>query len=198
MRIRTFVFAWVLTLSSKLAMPQSQPAPQSSVLVKAGRLLDVRAGTYIEDGAIWIDGDRIKEVGRLANVAARAPKNARVIDLGRVVVLPGLIDCHTHLMARFADGPDGYLLGLATKSQAFRALEGAADARLTLYAVLQQYGTWKVKARDTPTLRYATPSNKGWWKARECRLQHALWPQSDSTTRLVFHPISSTFPQERR
>src|SRR5208282_1693232 len=42
--------------------------------------------------------------------------------------------CHTHLMARFAPGPDGYLLGLATKSEAFRALEGAADARVTLYA----------------------------------------------------------------
>jgi imidazolonepropionase-like amidohydrolase len=37
-------------------------------------------------------------------------------------------------MARFADTNDGYLLGLATKSQAFRALEGAADARVTLHA----------------------------------------------------------------
>jgi hypothetical protein len=37
-------------------------------------------------------------------------------------------------MARFAGTQDGYLLGLATKSQAFRALEGAADARVTLYA----------------------------------------------------------------
>jgi imidazolonepropionase-like amidohydrolase len=37
-------------------------------------------------------------------------------------------------MARFDDAPDGYVLGLATKSQAFRALEGAYDARITLQA----------------------------------------------------------------
>ncbi len=70
----------------------------------------------------------------MSQVEGHAPKNAQVVDLGSATVLPGLIDCHTHLLARFADTPDGYLLGLATKSQAFRALEGAADARATLDA----------------------------------------------------------------
>ena len=104
------------------------------MLVKTGKLLDVRKGTYIDGAAIWIEGDRIKEVGGLAEVQAHAPRDAKLIDLSHATVLPGLIDCHTHLMARFASGPDGYLLGLATKSQAFRALEGAADARITLNA----------------------------------------------------------------
>jgi imidazolonepropionase-like amidohydrolase len=107
------------------------PAP---VLVKAGRLLDVRQGTYLENAGILIAGDRIQEVGPLARIQAHAPQGAKVIDLGHAVVLPGLIDCHTHLMARFDDTPDGYVLGLATKSQAMRALEGAADARVTLRA----------------------------------------------------------------
>lgn len=132
MRTRVFVFALALALHPAFAFSQSQPAV--SVLLKAGRLLDVRTGSYIEGAAIWIEGDRIKEVGRLAEVQAHAPHDAKVIDLSSATVLPGLIDCHTHLMARFASGPDGYLLGLATKSQAFRALEGAANARVTLYA----------------------------------------------------------------
>src|SRR5580704_4873674 len=132
MKTRAFAFAWALALLPAFAIPQSQPSP--SVLVKAGKLLDVRKGGYIEGGAIWIEGDRIKEVGRLAEVRGHAPQDAKVIDLRRATVLPGLIDCHTHLMARFAATPDGYLLGLATKSQAFRALEGAADARVTLNA----------------------------------------------------------------
>jgi imidazolonepropionase-like amidohydrolase len=76
----------------------------------------------------------IKEVGPAAEVQRHTPMNIRVIDLGGATILPGLIDYHTHLMARFAAAEDGYLLGLATKSQAFRALEGAADARVTLYA----------------------------------------------------------------
>jgi imidazolonepropionase-like amidohydrolase len=132
MRTRVFVFALALALHPAFAFSQSQPAV--SVLLKAGRLLDVRTGSYIEGAAIWIEGDRIKEVGRLTEVQAHAPHDAKVIDLSSATVLPGLIDCHTHLMARFASGPDGYLLGLATKSQAFRALEGAANARVTLYA----------------------------------------------------------------
>ncbi len=100
----------------------------------AGKLLDVRKGSYLENAGIWIEGERIKEVGPFAEVSEHLPKNRQVIDLSRSMVLPGLIDCHTHLMARFSAGGDGYLLGLAKKSEAFRALEGAADARITLDA----------------------------------------------------------------
>ena len=119
-----------------LAIAQSQPAPgvPPSVLVKAGKLLDVRNGSYINNAGIWIEGERIKEVGGFSEVQSHAPKDAKAIDLGRATVLPGLIDCHTHIMARIADTDDGYTLTLATKSQAFRALEGAFDARLTLNA----------------------------------------------------------------
>jgi imidazolonepropionase-like amidohydrolase len=125
-----------------LLIPQSS-APQSNspdakspeiILVKAARLLDVRAGHYIENAAVLIEGDRIKELGPAAQVQSHTPKSAKIIDLHDATVLPGLIDCHTHLMARTAPGPDGYLLDLAKKSQAYRALEGAANARITLHA----------------------------------------------------------------
>jgi len=120
-----------LFLASVLAHSQTQTVP---MLVKAGKLLDVRNGVYLENQAIWIEGGRIKEVGPVSQIQARAPKNAEIVDLSGATVLPGLIDCHTHLMSRFDAGPNGYLLGLATKSQAFRALEGAANARVTLNA----------------------------------------------------------------
>lgn len=118
------------------ALAQSNPAPPApaSIVVKAAKLLDVRKGAYLENAALWIEGDRIKEVGKSSDVQTHAPKNARVIDLGRATLLPGLIDCHTHIMARIPEGDDGYTLNLATKSQAFRALEGAYNARITLQA----------------------------------------------------------------
>jgi len=115
-----------------LAQSPGSPPPPASTLVKAARLLDVRKGVYLENAAIWIEADHIKEVGRASDVQPHVPHNAKVLDLGRATVLPGLIDCHTHLMARIPDTPDGYTLALATKSQAFRALEGAYDARITL------------------------------------------------------------------
>jgi imidazolonepropionase-like amidohydrolase len=64
------------------------------------------------------------------------PSGASVTDLGAAMLLPGLIDVHTHLMARTPEGNqnDNYILQLAKESEAYRALEGAADARLTLDA----------------------------------------------------------------
>jgi len=125
-----------LALCPRAAVSQSTPEtkPTAITLVKAARLLDVRTGHYLENAAVLIEGDRIKEVGSAKDLQAHAPKTAKIIDLPNATLLPGLIDCHTHLMARMPKGPDGYILDLATKSQAFRALEGAADARITLRA----------------------------------------------------------------
>src|SRR5215472_9941725 len=132
---RTAFIVLALTLNPHIAVPQSNPEAKSPpVVVKAARLLDVSAGRYIENAAVLIEGERINEVGPAAQVQSRAPKCAKIIDLPGATLLPGLIDCHTHLMARTAAGPDGYILDLAKKSQAFRALEGAANARLTLRA----------------------------------------------------------------
>lgn len=41
----------------------AQTPTLSSILVKAGKLLDVRKGAYVENAGIWIEGERIKEVG---------------------------------------------------------------------------------------------------------------------------------------
>jgi imidazolonepropionase-like amidohydrolase len=130
------VLAIISAVLSIPALAQSKPDTQTpgAVVVKAARVLDVRRGVYIENAAIWIEGDRIKEVGKAVGVQAHAAKDAKVIDLGGATVLPGLIDCHTHIMSREEEGPNSYIVVLATKSQAFRALEGAFNARITLEA----------------------------------------------------------------
>lgn len=136
MRTRIYLLFLALLPNTCLLNAQSSPTskPLSVTLLKAGRVLDITSGHYMESVGILIEDDRIKEVGRAAEIESHAPKDATVIDIGPATVLPGLVDCHTHLMARIPSGPNGYALNLLTKSQAFRALEGAADARVTLYA----------------------------------------------------------------
>lgn len=141
MKTRTSVlvvsfFFSLLLLHGSVAAAQAKgdAQPPASILVKAGRLLEVHKGAYLENAAIWIEGERVKEVGRAAEVESHVPKSAKVIDLGQATILPGLIDCHTHIMSRMPDTDNGYVVDLATKSQAFRALEGAYDARITLRA----------------------------------------------------------------
>jgi len=107
-----------------------QNAPPKIIAIRASRMLDVRNGSIVHDPVILIQDEKITAAGP----SLKIPAGAEVMDLGDAMLLPGLIDCHTHLMARMSDDPQGYGLSLLTKSQAFRALEGAADARVTLRA----------------------------------------------------------------
>lgn len=132
-----FAFASVMGFfmpSAPRAQESTAAQPVNETIVRAARVLNVRSGTYIQDAAIWVEGERIKAVGREIDVLKQAPASSQILDLGDVTVLPGLIDCHTHLLARLTSGANAYALNLLTKSQAYRALEGAADARATLEA----------------------------------------------------------------
>jgi imidazolonepropionase-like amidohydrolase len=70
-------------------------APPGTIAVKAGRLFDNKTGQMLTRQVVLITGDRITEVGSDAQV--RIPGGARVVDLSRATVLPGLIDAHTHM-----------------------------------------------------------------------------------------------------
>lgn len=55
----------------------------------------------IENGALLIEGGRIKWFGPESEIPPEA-KKAQVIDAKGMVVMPGLVDCHTHIVhARF-------------------------------------------------------------------------------------------------
>src|SRR5262252_10335171 len=108
------------------APSQSQQPAQRLIAVKAARALDARSGEMISNAVIIIEGDRVKTIG--ANAAI--PAEVEVIDLGSKTVLPGLIDCHTHLT--FEPSQMGYSsLGVSVPRS---ALTGAKNARLTLEA----------------------------------------------------------------
>jgi len=123
------IAAAVLALSSGVSGQPRTPAP---VLVKAARLLDVRAGVYRDNQGLWIEGGRIKQVGAFETVRAAAPRDIVLVDLGSAAVLPGLIDSHTHLLAAMdpqVTPQENLVQTLARESPAKRALTGAAMAR---------------------------------------------------------------------
>ena len=122
------VLALLLTFILAPTLLLAQAPQKEAVLIRAGKLIDVRSGRVLTDQAILIEGDRIKQVGPAQSI--QAPAGARVIDLSNATVLPGLIDCHTHLT--FDPSHSGYSsLGISTPRE---ALYGAKNARLTLEA----------------------------------------------------------------
>jgi imidazolonepropionase-like amidohydrolase len=111
-----------------LAFASSASAAEQVVAIRAGRLVDVVAGKVLSDQTIVVSGERIAAVGPAASVTV--PAGARVIDLSRETVLPGLIDAHVHLTG------DPYLHGYRSLgvSDIRAAMRGAYAARRTLEA----------------------------------------------------------------
>ena len=129
-RLIILLAALIVVLSPRtLAQKQSTESSKQPVqtAIRAARLLDVKTGALINNAVVLVEGERISAVGSGLSI----PGGARVIDLGDMTLLPGLIDSHTHLLAS-RDGEYGMML--LTKSQAYRALEGASNARRTLLA----------------------------------------------------------------
>jgi imidazolonepropionase-like amidohydrolase len=112
------------------AQTKAPAAPPAEIAVHAGKVLDVRTGKYAADQVIWIEGDRIKAIGSASEMSAKIPAGAKTIDLSKYTVLPGLIDCHTHLtMTPYDSGLAGVRI-----SYPRMALTGARNARVTLEA----------------------------------------------------------------
>ena len=130
------LFTSAALLSAAFLLPAQRGGPgrgqpqqlQEKILIKAGRLVDVRAGKVLTNQMILVEGDRISQVG--PNVTA--PADARIIDLSNVTVLPGLIDNHTHVLLQAHPTPTDYDEQLIKESIPYRAIRATVSARIAL------------------------------------------------------------------
>src|SRR6266853_5831317 len=118
--------ALLLIVSAALCLAQQTPSSPQVTAIRAGRLVDVDAGRVLTSQTLLLRGGKIEAMGENLFV----PAGATVIDLSKMTVLPGLLDCHTHL----ADLGEAEPLLVLQKSAAESAYAVIPNARVTLLA----------------------------------------------------------------
>jgi len=96
--VNLFVLIFVAALFPSPALLAGDP-PET--YVRAGKLLDVRAGKMLTNQVIIIRGERIERVAASSDVTI--PAGVTVVGFTRATMLPRLIDCHTHIMLTDTD-----------------------------------------------------------------------------------------------
>ncbi len=130
------VAALLLAVAGVAAGAPAEPLPQGAgrltvvvepFAVRADRMLDVEAGRIVPDAAVVVEGARLVAVGGPEVI----PDGVRVVDLGDVTLLPGLIDCHTHLTGSLEGD---FVHRPVHETAADAALRGARNALRTVRA----------------------------------------------------------------
>ena len=105
--------------------------PEQTTVVRAGTLIDGTGAPPRANQVIVIRGNRIERVQDAA--PAEMPAGAKVIDLSKATVLPGLIDAHTHLFLQGEDpAQGGYDANILLQGLAYRAARATVSARRAL------------------------------------------------------------------
>jgi imidazolonepropionase-like amidohydrolase len=120
---------WQSFASAQTNAPKRQ---NTIVLIKAGRLVDVRSGRVLENQGILIENDRIKAVGPFDSRLALPHPSARIIDLSKATVLPGLADTHTHILLQGDITAADYDEQLLKESIPYRTIRATVAAKTAL------------------------------------------------------------------
>src|SRR5215813_4687956 len=125
----------ILAVCPAMIAQDTPPEPKSGLsnekvtVIRAGRLIDPDSATVLTDQEILIVGNKVAAVGK----QVRAPKDTKRIDLSDKTVLPGLIDCHTHLVDGLA-AVNGEPFNVVKKTAAQIVLEAVPNAEKTLFS----------------------------------------------------------------
>jgi imidazolonepropionase-like amidohydrolase len=120
----------IVCVSLLCVLAAAQQPADPVVAIRAGTLLDPASGAVRHNQLIVVRGNRIESV---AEAGGNVPAGAQVIDLSRAVVLPGLIDSHTHIFLQGEDPAEGgYDVNILKYPLSYRAARATLAVRRAL------------------------------------------------------------------
>ncbi|HVS00379.1 MAG TPA: amidohydrolase family protein [Thermoanaerobaculia bacterium] len=129
MRLRVLLLV-LSVVPGLLSAQEAAPAAPEVVVLKAARLFDGTGSSLVRNGVVIVEGTRIRAVGS----GLAVPAGARVVDLGDVTLLPGLIDAHTHISGESTDNWTQGLVDNLRRAVPEVAIRSTEYARRTLMA----------------------------------------------------------------
>lgn len=111
---------------------------QKTILIKCGKLLDTKTGMVSEKQNVLIKGNQIVSISS-SSVAADS-----IIDLSNYFVMPGLIDCHTHVVLQGDITSEDYDVQVLKESIPYRAIRGTKSVERALlngFTTIRDLGT---------------------------------------------------------
>ena len=134
----TLRFCAALLLSAGAALGQT------SIVLRAARLLDIESGKMLKPGEVLVTGERIVEVG----ATVTHPPAAEIVDLGDRTLLPGLIDAHVHLFLH-PGAEDLQTVQESVPQRTIMALLAARDDLMAGFTAERDMGTEGAGSADT-------------------------------------------------
>ena len=128
-----------ILLAPAMLAAQSSAPPAQPVAIKAGRFFDAESGKFLDNQIILIIGRKIEAVG--ANVTI--PAGAKVIDLSKLTVLPGLLDMHTHLIGQANDPEPRDELNHTMAEEAYVSIPNAKAVLMAGFTTVRDVGTYR-------------------------------------------------------
>jgi len=121
-------------------------------LIKAARLINGNGGPPLERAAVLMEGRQVRAVGTEESVVPPEGTEVLEIDYGDKTILPGLVDCHVHLIG-LGDGRAGD--ELTQLPDEVLTLQAARNARAHLYSGVTTVRDCGAKNQTTLMLRQA-------------------------------------------
>ncbi len=132
------LFACCLALYAGSASADQTPSSSPVTAIRAGKLIDVLGGRALSNQVILVRDGKIEAVG----AGLKIPDGAQVLDLSNMTVLPGLVDCHTHLADLSSSEPMD-VLKLSAAETAYAVIPNARTTLLSGFTTVRDVGVYR-------------------------------------------------------